>query len=117
MAELARRYLAGHGPATDRDLAQWSGLSLRQARAGLSGLGSALKEGDGGLLELQGEGASAPLPSPQLLGQFDPLLLSWKSREEILDANQGVVAVNGIFRPVALVGGGQLGPGAWGEPR
>ena len=26
---LARRYLAGHGPATERDLAKWSGLPLR----------------------------------------------------------------------------------------
>jgi hypothetical protein len=24
LAELARRYLAGHGPAEDRDLAKWS---------------------------------------------------------------------------------------------
>src|SRR6202022_499816 len=35
LAELARRYLAGHGPADDRDLAKWSGLPLRDARAGL----------------------------------------------------------------------------------
>src|SRR5450756_992488 len=28
LAELARRYLAGHGPATDRDLAKWAGLPL-----------------------------------------------------------------------------------------
>ena len=27
LAELARRYLAGHGPATGRDLARWAGLS------------------------------------------------------------------------------------------
>ncbi|HEY1621667.1 MAG TPA: crosslink repair DNA glycosylase YcaQ family protein, partial [Streptosporangiaceae bacterium] len=29
LAELARRFLAGHGPASDRDLAKWSGLPLR----------------------------------------------------------------------------------------
>ena len=34
LAELARRYLAGHGPAADRDLAKWAGLPLRDARAG-----------------------------------------------------------------------------------
>jgi hypothetical protein len=33
LAELARRYLAGHGPADDRDLAKWAGLPLRDARA------------------------------------------------------------------------------------
>ena len=35
LAELARRYLRGHGPATDGDLAKWAGLPLRDARAGL----------------------------------------------------------------------------------
>ncbi len=28
LAELARRYLAGHGPGRDRDLAKWAGLPL-----------------------------------------------------------------------------------------
>ena len=37
LAELARRYLAGHGPATDRDLARWAGLPLRDSRAGPGG--------------------------------------------------------------------------------
>ena len=35
LPEFARRYLAGHGPASDRDLARWAGLPLRDARAGL----------------------------------------------------------------------------------
>ena len=34
LSELARRYLAGHGPADERDLAKWSGLALRDARLG-----------------------------------------------------------------------------------
>ena len=32
LGELARRYFTGHGPATDRDLAWWSGLTLTEAR-------------------------------------------------------------------------------------
>lgn len=32
LAELARRYLVGHQPASDRDLAKWAGLPLRDAR-------------------------------------------------------------------------------------
>ena len=36
LAWLARRYLAGHAPATDRDLAKWAGLPLREARRGLA---------------------------------------------------------------------------------
>src|SRR6202035_5052456 len=42
LAELARRYLAGHGPANDRDLARWAGLPVRDARAGLSAIASEL---------------------------------------------------------------------------
>lgn len=35
LAELARRYLAGHGPATDRDLAYWASLTVTDARRAL----------------------------------------------------------------------------------
>lgn len=43
LAELARRYLIGHGPATDRDLSWWSGLTLTDARRGLAIIGSQLE--------------------------------------------------------------------------
>ena len=103
LARLAARYLSGHGPATDRDLARWSGLPLRDARRGLSGAG-ARQRGDG-LAELPG-GTDAPLPPPRLLGPFDPLLLGWTSRQPVVgDADAGVVTSNGVFRPVALVQG------------
>ena len=35
LAELARRYFTGHGPATERDLAYWASLTLTDVRAGL----------------------------------------------------------------------------------
>ena len=40
LAWLARRYLAGHGPALDRDLARWAGIPVGQARLGLVGYSS-----------------------------------------------------------------------------
>jgi hypothetical protein len=40
LGELARRYLAGHAPAADRDLAQWAGIGLRDARLGLARRGA-----------------------------------------------------------------------------
>jgi hypothetical protein len=40
-----------------------------------------------------------------LLGPFDPLLLGWASRTPFIGRHQSVVTRNGIFRPVALVGG------------
>lgn len=42
-AELARRYLAGHGPATVRDLAWWSGMTLTVARAALASVEGSLR--------------------------------------------------------------------------
>jgi hypothetical protein len=36
LAELARRYFTGHGPATERDLAYWATLPLTDVRAGLA---------------------------------------------------------------------------------
>jgi hypothetical protein len=36
LAELALRYFASHGPATDKDLAYWATLSITDVRAGLA---------------------------------------------------------------------------------
>jgi uncharacterized protein YcaQ len=105
LAELARRYLRGHGPADDRDLARWSGLPLRDVRAGLQAIAPELIERGDGLLDLAARHAPAALPSPRLLGAFDPLLLGWCSREPILGTNRSIVTVNGIFRAFALVDG------------
>jgi winged helix DNA-binding protein len=114
LAELARRYLAGHGPASDRDLAKWAGLPLRDARRGLTAIASQLAPRDDGLADLanrdqpaspQAPERAAGLPPPRLLGAFDPLLLGWASREPVLGAHQGIITVNGVFRPFALVRG------------
>ena len=112
LAELARRYLAGHGPAADRDLARWAGIPLGQARSGLSAISSELTEltelGDG-LVDLKKRAAAAELPPPRLLGSYDPVLLGWISREEILGKHQYLVTVNGLFRPFAMVEGRAVG--------
>ncbi|HET7509045.1 MAG TPA: winged helix DNA-binding domain-containing protein [Solirubrobacterales bacterium] len=105
LAELARRYLVGHAPADDRDLARWAGLPLRDSRAGLEAIASELVERDDGLVELAKSPPPAPLPPPRLLGAFDPLLLGWTSREEVVGPHKMLVTINGIFRPFALVDG------------
>jgi hypothetical protein len=105
LAELARRFLAGHGPAADRDLAKWSGLPLGDARRGLAAIASQLAERADGLVDLAGERREAGVPPPRLLGAFDPLLHGWASREPVLGPHTGIVTVNGLFRPFALVGG------------
>jgi len=109
LAELARRYLAGHGPAGDRDLAKWAGLPLRDARAGLRAIASELDERADGRVDLAGRPPAAGLPPPRLLGSFDPILLGWRSREPLLASHEVVVTGNGLFRPFALVGGRAAG--------
>jgi hypothetical protein len=105
LAELARRFLAGHGPASDRDLAKWAGLPVSDARRGLSAITGELAERGDGLADLAAERRGTGVPPPRLLGAFDPLLHGWVSREPILGAHRGIVTVNGLFRPFALVGG------------
>jgi hypothetical protein len=105
LAELARRYLAGHGPADARDLARWAGLPLRDARAGLSAIASALVQREDGLIDLAGRAPAAEPPPQRLLGAFDPLLLGWCSRDPILASHAGLVVAGGLFRPFALIGG------------
>jgi hypothetical protein len=114
LAELARRYLAGHGPADDRDLAKWAQLSLRDARAGLKAIASEIDQRPDGLVDLRRDQPPPPLPSPRLLGPFDPLLLGWRSRELVLNTPAKVVTTNGIIKPIALVGGHAVG--TWTMP-
>ena len=111
LAELARRYLVGHGPASERDLAKWAGLPLRDARRGLTAIAGELRDRSDGLAQLvaghraAGGDRAAELPPPRLLGSFDPLLHGWVAREPVLGAAKGIVTVNGLFRPFALAGG------------
>jgi winged helix DNA-binding protein len=105
LAELARRYLAGHGPADDRDLARWAGLPLRDARTGLAAIASELDRRPDGLVDLAGRPPAEEMPPPRLLGSFEPLLLGWVSREEVVGPHRLLVTSNGIFRPFALVDG------------
>jgi hypothetical protein len=113
LAELARRYLVGHQPASERDLAKWAGLPLRDARAGLRSIGSELEEGEGGLLRLRKRPPAGGLPPPRLLGAFDPVLLGWASREPVLGRHQPRVVTGGIFRPFAIAGGHAVAGWKW----
>jgi uncharacterized protein YcaQ len=111
LAELARRYLAGHGPAHERDLAKWAGLALRDARAGLAAIAAELHEREDGTVALTAvrrtreSSSSRALPPPRLLGPYDPVLLGWSSRAALLGEHKTIVTTNGLFRPFALVKG------------
>jgi hypothetical protein len=94
LAELTRRYVASHGPATARDLAWWSGLKVKQAKTGLDALGREAVSGavDGVTYW------SVPGPSPSvkqtqpvvprayLLPNYDELMNALRDRGLFLDA-------------------------------
>jgi Winged helix DNA-binding domain len=105
LSKLARRFLAGHGPAGDRDLGKWAGITLGDARHGLDAISTDLEERPGGLVDLAGRPVPNGRRRPKLLGGFDPLLHGWLDRDPVLGGNQAIVTTNGIFRPFALVGG------------
>jgi hypothetical protein len=114
LAELARRYLRGHGPATAADLAAWSGLGLRDARAGLAAIADELSA-DGDLVDLAGREPAAPAP-PRLLPMFDPYLLGWKDRSFAVPDGlaRRVRPGGGMIRATAVDGGAVVG--TWTMP-
>jgi hypothetical protein len=114
LAELARRYLAGHGPASDRDLAWWSGLPLRYARAGLSAISRSFVELDGELVDLKKPPRlDAPERLPlRLLPTWDAYLLGWKERGFLI-AGEHVPRIyrEGLIGPAIVLDG--LVAGTW----
>ena len=114
LAELARRFLVGHGPADDRDLAKWAGISLGDARRGLAGTRARTYERAHGLVALSPGPRRLPPVAPRLLGPYDPMLLGWTRRSALLGPHQHLVTVNGLFRPCVLVDGHAVG--TWAMP-
>jgi hypothetical protein len=113
LAELARRYLAAHGPAAPGDLAAWSGLALRDARAGLKAIASELAEGDDDLVDLPAREPTPDAIPARLLAAFDPYLLGWKDRGFAVPARYAkrVHPGGGMLRATATVDG--LVAGTW----
>jgi hypothetical protein len=116
LAELARRYLAGHGPASAADLALWAGLPLRDAVAGLEGAAGELRAVGGDLVDLGTRRRAVRELPPRLLPAFDAYLLGWKDRAYTVPPERVTeVRLGGIIRPVAVVDG--LAVGTWATRR
>jgi hypothetical protein len=116
LAELARRYLAAHGPAAPADLATWSGLPLRDARAGLNAIASELAPRGDGRVDLAARDSVPDAIPPRLLPAFDPYLLGWKDRSFAVPSKhiRRVHPGGGILRATATVDG--LAVGTWSAP-
>jgi hypothetical protein len=116
LAELARRYLRAFGPAADRDLAYWSGLGLREVRAGLTAISKEVEEvraGEETLLSLRGQRTRLPAEGQlRMLGNFDTYLLGWKDRTfSVPDEHAAAVKAGGggWIRPVIVRDGIVIG--------
>ena len=117
LVELALRYFRSHGPATIKDFAGWTGLTLTAARAAVAGndgrlVSAPFEDGElwmtSELLSAIDDGATAqPLPAVALPG-FDEFLLGFKDRRVQLapeNMEQVVPGSNGMFRSTICIDG------------
>ena len=84
-AELVRRYLIAHGPATIDDFRWWSSLRAADARAGWAALGNELVEVSPGLWRHRSQRtAGAAARTVHLLPSFDHYFLGYRDRSHVV---------------------------------
>lgn len=117
-AELARRYLQAYAPATPEDLASWSGISMRQARAAFQALSKELVQ-----VEIAGSPAwilasasdwidePADEPIVRLLPRYDAYLLGYRSRAFMVSDTfaRRIHPGGGIIKSTVIVDGCAVG--------
>jgi hypothetical protein len=113
LREFALRYFSSHGPATERDFAWWSSLTLADARAGIAAAREQLDalevDGTGYYLRPDLEPAAR---SVRLLPGFDEYLLGYSDRSAPLSGSDSAVIVpggNGMFLSTVVVNGEVVG--------
>ncbi len=111
LATLAKRYFTSHGPATLHDFSWWSGMSLADARAGISFVAYELDN-----ITLDGQvywfkdrdvPALTGQKSIYFLPAFDEFMVSYKDRSLSLELSRTkeTITNNGIFKPVIIIDG------------
>jgi hypothetical protein len=108
--ELARRWLAGFGPAPVSDLKWWTGLTLGQVRKALAALEVEEVDLDGGPgVVLADDLAPTPEPAPwiALLPSLDPTTMGWQQRAWYL----------GDHATTLFDRNGNAGPTVWSDGR
>ena len=118
LGELATRYFRSHGPATERDLARWSGLPLGDVRRGVAVCGDKLARLELGgttyhlapeaLAQTAGASAAQSVPDVRLLPGFDEYLLGYGDRSAALAPEHARAVVpgnNGMFLSTIVVDG------------
>jgi len=110
LAELALRYVAGHGPATERDLAYWATLTVTDARHGLAAVADRLAsfEHDGRTfwhLPDQSPPTGPGDPSGHLLQILDETYRGYQDSRMVLDAAGAVPRARETAIGMVLVDG------------
>jgi hypothetical protein len=118
-AELLRRYLDTHGPATLRDFSWWSKLPLGQIRRAFPLVRDQFEELPGDEPRYQRNGLADEMATmgrrasrPILLPDFDEFILGYQDRLFALteaDHRKLVPGNNGFFRRSAVAGGRVVG--------
>jgi hypothetical protein len=120
LAEVALRYVRGHGPASAQDLARWTGLPLGTVRRGLAAVADRLTtvELDGKVLHLEPglldrfEDHRDEARRTMLLPGFDEMVLGYADRSVTVPpehADRIVPGGNGVFRPTVVHDGRVVG--------
>lgn len=109
MARLAKGYFTSHGPATEYDLAFWSGQTLTDIRRAIGAVKSELNEEivDGKSYWMAGS-LDASAPETHLLPGFDEYYMGYKDRTAGLDLKHHpniVPGSNGMFLSTVVIGG------------
>ena len=98
LGELARRYFASHGPATEQDFRWWSGLRAGDARRAIE-IARVNPE------KALGPAASVPSAHVVLLPPYDEFTVAYLDRSAALDPADAARARNGIFSPTIVIDG------------
>jgi hypothetical protein len=113
LAEIARRFLTARGPATDRDLAWWTGLTLTDVRAAIARVDDEFDrvEIDGVTYRMR-PGLEEATAGIHLLPGFDEYLLGYADRSAPLAGRPLTDVVpggNGMFLATIVVDGQIVG--------
>ena len=119
LAELSQRYLQSHGPATCRDFAWWSGLTMADAKRGIEIVRAPGEDVDGltyRSMESTTSG-SARGGAAHLLPIYDEYLVAYRDRALVPHVQSQITAVPGWnvnFQHAVAVNGQVVG--TWRTP-
>jgi winged helix DNA-binding protein len=116
LMELTRRYFAARGPATVRDFAWWSGLTIGDCTRGIDAAGGALERAVIDDQRYWFSPRSSPAPTATrtayLLPNYDEYFIGFKDRSSIgerLKANNVVATDDAMFAHIVFVDGQVVG--------